>query len=83
MTEKCTHYNCEALKYNQSDEVAVPDKSGRVTLLACGSKVSYESWMEGICIDCITGIKESEGEMSDQTNADDWYTRRAESGWCE
>ena len=59
MSSKCKHVQCEAAKYGQSDEVAVPD-DGMVTLFNCdGDKAIYQSWMEGLCLDCITAINES------------------------
>ena len=70
LPEKCNHNSCQAVKYGQSDKVAVPDKNGKVTLLSCGNKVIYENWMKGICIDCITAIKEFEGEMSETPYSD-------------
>jgi hypothetical protein len=68
--KKCNHYSCQAVEYGQSDRVAVPDKNGEVTEIACGSKVTYENWMEGLCIDCITVIREFEGEMSETPCSD-------------
>ena len=63
MPNKCTESNCK-------NEVAVKDKEGKVTLLDSGNKVDYESWMQGICLDCITGINEFEGEMSETPYSD-------------
>jgi hypothetical protein len=71
---KCTNNSCEAIKYGQSNQVAIPDKAGKVTLLSCGSKVEYQDWMKGICLDCITGIKEFEGEMS-ETSSNDYMSQ--------
>ena len=70
LSEKCNHNSCQAIKYGQSNQVAIPDKKGEVTLLSCGNKVSYTDWMQGICLDCITGIIEFEGGMSETPYSD-------------
>jgi len=68
--KKCNHKSCQAVKYGQSDKVAIPDKQGKITLLSCGSRAVYKDWMRGICLDCITGITEFEGEMSETPCSD-------------
>lgn len=70
MKEKCKYTNCDALKYGESDEVAIPSETGRVTLLDSGNEVVYESWMKDLCLDCITAITEFEGEMSETPLSD-------------
>mgnify|MGYP001580727595 FL=1 len=58
-SSKCKHVQCQAVQYGQSDEVAIPD-DGMVRLFNCdGDKIPYQSWMEGLCQDCITAINES------------------------
>lgn len=63
-SNKCKHVQCQAVQYGQSDEVAIPD-DGMVRLFNCdGDKIPYQSWMAGLCQDCITAINES-GVMSE------------------
>ena len=85
LSEKWKDPTCHCIYYGQSDKVAVPDEKGKVTLVACGSKVAYENWMKGICIDCITAIKEFEGEMSETPYSDympsDAVNREWDSGY--
>lgn len=53
-SSKCKHVQCAAAEYGQSDEVAIPD-DGMVRLYNFdGDKIPYQSWMEGLCQDCIT-----------------------------
>ena len=70
LMKKCNNNTCQAIKYGQSNHVAIPDKAGKITLLSCDSKVEYKGWMKDICLDCITGIKEFEGEMSETSKSD-------------
>tara|TARA_R110002051_G_scaffold314892_1_gene392477 strand:- start:16 stop:261 length:246 start_codon:yes stop_codon:yes gene_type:complete len=63
MPNKCTERNC-------NNEAAVKNQAGKVTLQDSGNEVDYEGWMQGICLDCITGIKEFEGEMSETPYSD-------------
>lgn len=81
MKDKCKHHNCDALKYGNSDEVAVPDEEGRVTLLDNGNQVDYQSWMKGNCLDCITAITEFEGEMSETPESDYLDSNISNQGW--
>ena len=70
LIKKCNNNTCQAIKYGQSNNVAIPNKAGKVTLLSCGSNVAYKDFMKGLCLDCITGIKEFEGEMLETPTSD-------------
>lgn len=81
MKSKCKHHNCEAVKYGISDDVAVPDKDGKITLLLNGNEISHVPWMVGNCLDCITVIVENEGYFSETPPDDYMDANQLNQGW--
>ena len=62
MPDTCKERSCKF-------EVAKKNQEGRVDLTISG-KVSFEDWMAGLCPDCIEGVKEFEGYMSETPMSD-------------
>ena len=81
--EKCTERNCKNEVAKKNPGIRFHRDQGRptVTLSDTGNEVAYESWMGGFCSDCITGIKEFEGEMSETPYSDYMPTDAVNREW--
>ena len=79
MESKCKNSQCTAKKYGNSDNVAVPSRDGKIKLL--WREISYNDWMHGICLDCITESVEHEGYFSETSPADYMDADQLNQGW--
>ena len=81
MKTKCKNSQFTAKKYGNSNNVAIPNRDGKITLLEDGNEIPYDDWMFGNCLDCITEIVENEGYFS-ETSPDDYMDAdQLNQGW--